>query len=694
MTEISILQKFRSGYKPKLPDIFAKNGPRLRAAEKNGNTQPMMELVKSAFPETSRFQPVCFEPNQGGQYKPFNVGVIFSGGQAPGGHNVIAGLFDALTQLHPQCHLYGFLGGPSGLVDNKYKMLTAEDIDFYRNAGGFDMIRTGRTKLDKDEQFVKVAQNCRELGIKGLVIIGGDDSNTNACMLAEYFLQNQAEIQVIGCPKTIDGDLKNGQIEASFGFDTATKVYTELLGNILRDCNSARKYWHFVRVMGRSASHIALECALQCHPNLTLISEEVAQKNQSLMGIVEQIASLIRDRAEQGMDFGVIVVPEGLIEFIPEIKMLIAELNDILSAHHDYFNSLPSTKDKQQFLSNKLSAGSAKAYSQIPEDLQWELLEDRDPHGNVQVSKIETEKLLIDMVGDLLREWKAEGKYKGKYSAQNHFFGYEGRCSAPSNFDADYAYSLGYTAGTLLGDGKTGYIASVKNLMKQPTEWLPGGMPLAGMMTVERRKGKEVPVIKKALVELEGRPFKVFEQQRPGWALDNDYIYPGPIQYFGPEEVCDRSTMTLTLEQGEEIFRALSAVEVLKTSGFFGALSPDSLSRFLGMVQHLSIKPGQVVIRRGEIGQCFYVVMEGELDVLGKDDATVVNTLKKGDPFGEIALLTDVPRTATVAAKTEGDLIFINTYDFKEFLSEHQGLEKSLTELSAARMAELKEKGN
>jgi len=693
MSEISVLQKHRAGYRPKLPSIFVKNGPRVRAIE-TGEPGSKHEIIDGAFPKTSAFKPVVFEPDQKRQYKPLNVGVIFSGGQAPGGHNVIAGLFDSLTAINPQSRLYGFLGGAGGLTDNRYQLLTPDLIDEYRNTGGFDLIRTGRTKLDKEEQFVKVAQNCRDLGITGLVIVGGDDSNTNACMLAEYFLQNEAEIGVIGCPKTIDGDLKNGQIEISFGFDTATKVYTELLGNILRDCNSAQKYWHFVRVMGRSASHIALECALQCHPNLTIISEEVAAQNLSLKQVVEQIAGLIRDRAEERMNFGVVVVPEGLIEFIPEIKALISELNEILSAHHEYFNSLPSTKDKHQFLNSKLSPASAQAYSQLPEDLQWELLEDRDPHGNVQVSKIETEKLLIDLVGDLLREWKAEGKYKGRYQAQNHFFGYEGRCAAPSNFDADYAYSLGYTAGALLGAEKTGYLAMVKNLMKPCSEWVPGGQPLAAMMAVERRHGKDVPVIKKALVELDGKPFQVFAQQREKWMMSADYVYPGPIQYFGPDEVCDRPTLTLVLEQGEEILNALSTVDALKSSDFFSRLAPDALTRLLGMVQHLEVRPGQVVIRRGEIGQCFYVVMEGELEVLGGDDSSIVATLKKGDPFGEIALLADVPRTATVAAKTEGDLIFINNYDFKEFLAEHKELEQQLSALSQARLAELKEKGN
>jgi len=693
MSEISVLQKHRAGYRPKLPAIFVKNGPRLRVVE-TGEPGSQHEIITSAFPKTLAFKPVVFEPDQKRQYKPLNVGVIFSGGQAPGGHNVVAGLFDSLTAINSQSRLYGFLGGGSGLVDNKYQLLTSGLIDEYRNTGGFDMIRTGRTKLDKQEQFVKVAQNCRDLGITGLVIVGGDDSNTNACMLAEYFIQNEAEINVVGCPKTIDGDLKNGQIEISFGFDTATKVYTELLGNILRDCNSSQKYWHFVRVMGRSASHIALECALQCHPNLTIISEEVAAQSLSLSQIVEQIAGLIRDRAGEKMNFGVVVVPEGLIEFIPEIKALIAELNEILSAHHEYFNSLPTTKDKHQFLNSKLSAASAQAYGQLPDELQWELLEDRDPHGNVQVSKIETEKLLIDMVGDLLREWKAEGKYQGKYAAQNHFFGYEGRCASPSNFDADYAYSLGFTAGALLGAEKTGYIATVRNLMKHPADWIPGGRPLAAMMTVERRRGKDVPVIKKALVELDGNPFKVFALQRDKWMMSADYIYPGPIQYFGPDEICDRATMTLVLEQGREILNALSTVDALEASDFFSQLAPDSLTRLLGMVQHLEVRPGQVVIRRGEIGQCFYVVMEGELEVLGGDDSTVVATLKKGDPFGEIALLADVPRTATVTAKTEGDLIFINTYDFKEFLSEHKELEQQLSELGKSRLAELKDKGN
>jgi pyrophosphate--fructose-6-phosphate 1-phosphotransferase len=477
-----------------------------------------------------------------------NAGVILSGGQAPGGHNVIAGLYDGIKKLNPKNKVYGFLGGPSGLTDNKYVEFSDDFIDAYRNTGGFDIIGSGRTKLETEEQFEQVIANCRALNITALVVIGGDDSNTNACVLAEYLLKNEAGIAVIGCPKTIDGDLKNQWIEASFGFDTATKVYSELIGNILRDANSAKKYWHFIKLMGRSASHIALECALKTHPNYTIISEEVAAKKRTLREIVEEIATLVKKRAAASKNFGIVLVPEGLIEFIPEVKQLISELNELLAENASYFDTL-TDDDKLQFVNSHLSAASSQAFSSLPGSIQQQLLMDRDPHGNVQVSRIETEKLLIDMVGDLLREWKAKGSYTGKFSAQNHFFGYEGRCAAPSNYDADYCYSLGYTAASLVGCGKTGYISSVRNTTKSADQWIAGGIPLTMMMNLERRHGKDKPVIRKALVELDGKAFQTYAAARENWAVEDEFQYPGPIQYFGPTEVCDQTTITIQLEK-------------------------------------------------------------------------------------------------------------------------------------------------
>jgi pyrophosphate--fructose-6-phosphate 1-phosphotransferase len=693
MNEISILQKHRSNYQPKLPPVFAQDG--MSPAAREGEPvepQPDQEAIGKILPRTSGLPLVAFEADEKRDFPPLVLGVVLSGGQAPGGHNVIAGMFDAIRRFNPESRLYGFLGGPGGLIANRHQLLTAELVDQYRNTGGFDIIGSGRTKLETAEQFDKAAASCRELGINALVVVGGDDSNTNAALLAEHFLQNGIDLKVIGCPKTIDGDLKNKQIEISFGFDTATKVYCELLGNIQRDDQSAKKYWHFIRVMGRSASHIALECALQCHPNITIISEEVAEKGMRLKDIAEYIVGIIDQRSRNGMDYGVVVIPEGLIEFIPEIRKLISELNDLMAGHKDYFNSLPTPQDKHQYINQHLTAESAQAFASIPEEIQWQLLEDRDPHGNVQVSRIETEKLLIDMVGDLLRERKAEGRFAGKFSPQSHFFGYEGRCAAPSNFDADYCYSLGYAAAALAACGKTGYMARVSNLAEPAANWVAGGVPLAMMMNMERRHGREVPVIRKALVDLNGGPFGEFARQREAWAAGNDYIYPGPIQYFGPAEVCDRATMTLVLEQGEDILNILNGLEVLQDSDVFSSLGPEAMIRLLSMVQRLNIKPGQIVIRRGDIGQCFYIVMDGQLEVMGKDDKTPVATLGAGAPFGEIALLTDVPRTATVVAKTDGSVLFLNSYDFKEFLSEFGNLGDKLEKLGAQRLKELKER--
>lgn len=552
MPTISALQTARSTYQPKLPQSLATFGPHVKITQGDPTT-PVADrnAIEKIFPNTYGLPVVSFtSEEEKRENKPLKVGVVLSGGQAPGGHNVIAGIFDAIKAVHPASELYGFRGGPSGMVDNKFKVLDQEIIDRYRNTGGFDIIGSGRTKLEEEDQFAKVAENCDQLGIKVIVVIGGDDSNTNACVLAEYFRQHEIDISVIGCPKTIDGDLKNEQVQTSFGFDTATKVYSELIGNIERDANSARKYWHFIRLMGRSASHIALECALQTHPNATIISEEVQEKDHTLMDIVRYLAGIVRDRAKKGKNFGIVLVPEGLIEFIPEMKQLIGELNELLAANQSYFQSLPTTDDKFQYVNSRLSQSSSYAFSSLPGNIQMQLLMDRDPHGNVQVSRIETEKLLIDMVGDLLRHRKAQGTYNGKFSHQNHFFGYEGRCAAPSNFDADYCYSLGYTAAALLGAGKTGYISAIRNTAQPADQWQAGGIPLTMMMNMERRHGEDKPVIKKALVELDGAPFRAFADNRNAWADEEAYLYPGPIQYFGPSEVCDLTTETLRLERG------------------------------------------------------------------------------------------------------------------------------------------------
>jgi pyrophosphate--fructose-6-phosphate 1-phosphotransferase len=543
----SQLQVARAAYKPKLPKSL-QSSVQITEGEKTQSVADQADIEK-IFPNTYGMPLLTFEAGDKKELPSVNVGVILSGGQAPGGHNVIAGIFDGLKALNADSKLYGFLGGPGGLVDGEYMELTSDIIDEYRNTGGFDIIGSGRTKLEETEQYDKGLEHCKSLGIKALVIIGGDDSNTNACVLAEYYSAINAGVQVIGCPKTIDGDLKNEMIETSFGFDTACKVYSELIGNIQRDANSAKKYWHFIKLMGRSASHIALECALQTQANITIISEEVEEKQQTLDEVVTYIATIVKERAANGENFGTALIPEGLIEFIPEMKILISELNDLLADNEKYFNSLPTDDDKYQFVNSKLSDHSSKVFSSLPGNIQAQLLADRDPHGNVQVSKIETEKLLVDMVGDLLREWKAKDQYKGKFSAQTHFFGYEGRCAAPSNFDADYTYSLGYTAAVLIGEGKTGYMSSVRNLTAPADEWIAGGVPVTMMMNMEKRHGKMKPVIQKALVELDGAPFKAFEAKREDWAKKTEFVYPGPIQYFGPTEVCDQPTKTIQLER-------------------------------------------------------------------------------------------------------------------------------------------------
>ena len=544
----SALQIARAAYQPKLPKalkgaVVAKEGePTQSVADQ--------EEIKKLFPNTYGMPLIQFVEGEAKEYAPMNVGVILSGGQAPGGHNVISGLFDGIKKLNPANKLYGFILGPGGLVGHKYMELTADIIDEYRNTGGFDIIGSGRTKLEKEDQFEKGYEILKELGIKALVIIGGDDSNTNACVLAEYYAAKNYGIQVIGCPKTIDGDLKNEMIETSFGFDTACKTYSEVIGNIERDCNSARKYWHFIKLMGRSASHIALECALQTQPNICIISEEVEAKNMSLDDIVTYIAQVVADRAAAGNNFGTVLIPEGLIEFIPAMKRLIAELNDFLAANGEEFNSIKRSKQREYIIS-KLSPENAAIYASLPEGVARQLSLDRDPHGNVQVSLIETEKLLSEMVATKLAAWKEEGKFVGKFAAQHHFFGYEGRCAAPSNFDADYCYSLGYTASMLIANGKTGYMSSVRNTTAPAAEWIAGGVPITMMMNMERRHGEMKPVIQKALVKLDGAPFKAFAAMRDTWAKETAYVYPGPIQYFGPTEVCDQPTKTLQYEQAK-----------------------------------------------------------------------------------------------------------------------------------------------
>jgi pyrophosphate--fructose-6-phosphate 1-phosphotransferase len=544
--EKSYLQIARAAYQPKLPKalqgaVAAKEG---KPTQSVGNQEEIQQL----FPNTYGMPVIEFESGEAAQLPAINVGVILSGGQAPGGHNVISGLFDGIKSINADSRLYGFILGPGGLVDHNYIELTSDIIDEYRNTGGFDIIGSGRTKLEEVDQFEKGIEVLRQLNIKALVIIGGDDSNTNACVLAEYYAAKNYGVQVIGCPKTIDGDLKNEQIETSFGFDTACKTYSELIGNIQRDCNSARKYWHFIKLMGRSASHIALECALQCQPNVCLVSEEVEAKDMTLDDVVTYIAKAVADRAADGNNFGTVLIPEGLIEFIPAIKKLIAELNDILAMDEA---AEVSRKEQIDFVKRHLSETNLAIFNSLPTSVARQLALDRDPHGNVQVSLIETEKLLSEMVADKLIAWKREGKYCGKFAAQHHFFGYEGRCAAPSNYDADYCYSLGFNATRLIAAGKTGYMSIIKNTTAPAAEWIAGGVPITMMMNLERRNGKMKPVIRKALVELDGAPFKYFAANREEWARQTRYVYPGPIQYFGPTEVCDQPTMTLKLEQSK-----------------------------------------------------------------------------------------------------------------------------------------------
>ena len=544
----SALQKARAAYQPKLPIVLT---GAVKAVEGNPTESVAdQEEIKKLFPNTYGLPELKFEKEANPVHgSAINVGVILSGGQAPGGHNVISGLFDGIKKIHKDSRLYGFLMGPGGFVDHKYMELTADIIDEYRNTGGFDIIGSGRTKLETQEQFDKGLEILKELNIKALVIIGGDDSNTNAAILAEYYKAINAGVQVIGCPKTIDGDLKNGLIETSFGFDTATKVYSEVIGNIQRDCNSAKKYWHFIKLMGRSASHIALECALQTQPNICIISEEVEAKNMTLQDVVNYIADIVAARAAKGDGYGTVLIPEGLIEFIPAMKKLIAELNDFL-AHNA--NEFAEVENKRQYIIDHISKENAEIYASLPEGVARQLTLDRDPHGNVQVSLIETEKLLGEMVGRRLAEMKQDGKFVGKFSALYHFFGYEGRCADPSNFDADYCYALGFNAACLINAGVTGYMSSVRNLTNPSVQWVAGGIPVTMMMNMERRHGEMKPVIQKALVRLDGAPFRKYAYKRDEWAINTSYMYPGPIQYFGPSEVCDQPSMTLRYELGDK----------------------------------------------------------------------------------------------------------------------------------------------
>ena len=551
MTNLSPLQIERLKYQPKLPSSLASGINHLQSIEGSA-TQSVanQDEIKALFKNTYGKPTVTFQTTTDTTQSDLrNVGVILSGGQAPGGHNVIAGLYDALKQANPANNLYGFLGGPSGIIEGKYVEFNDEFINDYRNTGGFDIIGSGRTKLETEEQFQSAWEVCKKLNISAVVIIGGDDSNTNAALLAEWFVAHNADIQVIGCPKTIDGDLKNEQIEISFGFDTATKTYGELIGNIERDANSAKKYWHFIKIMGRSASHVALEAALQTQPNITLISEEVEQRKMSLSSIIDYMTDIIVKRSEMGKNFGIAVIPEGLIEFVPELKTMIANLNDIMSTlEKDSKYTSGTAEEKVAIIENTLSSENSSVFKSLPSLIKAQLLMDRDPHGNVQVSRIETEKLLISMIETKLAELKKEGKYNGKFSTQSHFFGYEGRCAFPSNFDADYCYSLGFNAFALINFGLTGYLSSVRNLTEPANDWIAGGVPLTMMMNMERRHGEMKPVIKKALVELDGPVFKKLEANREDWALNDRYLFPGAIQYFGPSSVCDITTVTLQLE--------------------------------------------------------------------------------------------------------------------------------------------------
>lgn len=546
----SPLQIERYKYEPKLPKVLKGNIHKIGINPKGStHSESDQKELAEIFPRTYGAPFIeTINLKEAIKSDSINIGVVLSGGQAPGGHNVISGLFDAMKKANPMSILIGFLGGPSGLLENKAVELNSDIIDRFRNTGGFDIIGSGRTKLESTDQFDICEDVCKLRDISALIIIGGDDSNTNGAVLAEYFKQKNSGISVIGVPKTIDGDLKNEYIEVSFGFDTATKTYSELIGNIEKDANSAKKYWHFIKLMGRSASHICLECALQTHPNIALISEEIEHDHKSLTDIVMDIVSIIAKRSELGSNYGIILIPEGLIEFIPEMKQLISELNTLLADHVEHFGSLHTFEDQSRWINRELSRDSSYVFSTLPNNIQRQLLMDRDPHGNVQVSRIETEKLLVQMVASRLDEMKSEDKFKGTFSPQDHFFGYEGRCAFPSNFDADYCYSLGYNAYVLAASGLTGYISSIRNIAKPVEEWTAGGVPVTMMMNLEQRHGKMKPVIKKAMVDLEGKPYSEFLANKDIWAIKSSYVFPGAIQYFGPEEVCNATSITLQLE--------------------------------------------------------------------------------------------------------------------------------------------------
>ena len=552
--KITPLQQARLQYQPKLPGMLRNGIKQISVLEGEATCSVADQAkIKELFPNTYGKKEITFVKGENtSEAKKQVVGVILSGGQAPGGHNVVCGLYDALKATNKDNVLLGFKGGPSGLLNDDYLEFDDEYIDQFRNTGGFDIIGSGRTKLETEQQFEVAAQVCKKHGVTAIVIIGGDDSNTNAAVLAEYFAAKNTGVQVIGCPKTIDGDLKNDDIECSFGFDTATKTYSELIGNIERDANSAKKYWHFIKVMGRSASHVALECALQTQPNICLVSEEVAEKKMSLSSIANYIADSVCARAERGLNFGVAIIPEGVVEFVPEFKTLISEINELLAGSKaDEFNKLDSWTEKYSFIENGLSKASMDVFALLPQSIQQQLFFERDPHGNVQVSLIESEKLFSALVKNELDKRKAAGTYKGKFTAQHHFFGYEGRCAFPSNFDADYCYSLGYNAFMLIQYGYTGYLSKVSNLSQPAQQWVAGGMPITKMMNIERRHGEDKPVIRKALVELDGAPFKYFQAHRDIWAVETAFTYPGAIQYYGPTEVCDLTTRTLALEKGK-----------------------------------------------------------------------------------------------------------------------------------------------
>ncbi len=552
--KITPLQQARLQYQPKLPGMLRNGIKQISVLEGEATCSVADQAkIKELFPNTYGKKEITFVKGENtSEAKKQVVGVILSGGQAPGGHNVVCGLYDALKATNKENVLLGFKGGPSGLLNDDYLEFDDEYIDQFRNTGGFDIIGSGRTKLETEQQFEVAAQVCKKHGVTAIVIIGGDDSNTNAAVLAEYFAAKNTGVQVIGCPKTIDGDLKNDDIECSFGFDTATKTYSELIGNIERDANSAKKYWHFIKVMGRSASHVALECALQTQPNICLVSEEVAEKKMSLSSIDNYIADSVCARAERGLNFGVAIIPEGVVEFVPEFKTLISEINELLAGSKaDEFNKLDSWTEKYSFIENGLSKASMDVFALLPQSIQQQLFFERDPHGNVQVSLIESEKLFSALVKNELDKRKAAGTYKGKFTAQHHFFGYEGRCAFPSNFDADYCYSLGYNAFMLIQYGYTGYLSKVSNLSQPAQQWVAGGMPITKMMNIERRHGEDKPVIRKALVELDGAPFKYFQAHRDIWAVETAFTYPGAIQYYGPTEVCDLTTRTLALEKGK-----------------------------------------------------------------------------------------------------------------------------------------------